>query len=159
MPKKPPAELVNFLEPYDRAIQKLALDLRTIVIDELGPCYENIYDAYSAVAMGYGSSERMSDGICHIAIYERGVNLGFFQGVLLADPEGALEGSGKRIRHLSLKNREDLKRPEVRLFLNRALALAREDARKLGETFELGTKPGSVISKVKSIYKKKRRPI
>jgi hypothetical protein len=159
LPNKPPSDLIKFLEPYDRKIQKLAFDLRAIVIDALGPCYENIYDAYSAVAMGYGSSERMRDGICHIAVYERGVNLGFFQGVLLPDPEGALEGSGKRIRHLSLKTREDLKRPEVRLFLNRALALAREDARKLGETFELGTKPGSVISKVKSIYKKKRRPV
>ena len=159
MANKPPAELIKFLAPYDRKIQKLALDLRAVVIDELGPCYENIYDAYSAVAMGYGSSERMSDGICHIAVYERGVNLGFFQGVSLPDPEGALEGTGKRIRHLSLKTRADLTRPEIRLFLKRALALARDDARKLGETFELGTKPGSVISKVKSIYKKKRRPV
>jgi hypothetical protein len=57
--------------------------------------------------MGYGSSQRLSDGICHIAVYERGVNLGFFQGASLADPEGALEGTGKRIRHLSLKTQTD----------------------------------------------------
>ena len=52
MPEQTPAELIRFLKPYERAIQKLALDLRLIVIDELGPCHENIYDAYSAVAIG-----------------------------------------------------------------------------------------------------------
>jgi Domain of unknown function (DU1801) len=156
---KPPPDLISFLSPYDPKIQKLALALRKIVIDELRPCYENIYDAYSAVAMGYGSSERMSDGVCHIAVYERGVNLGFFHGTSLPDPEGALEGTGKRIRHLSLKAKDDLQRPEIRRFLKRALILARDDARKLGETFEMGTKSGSVTSKVKSIYKKRRRPV
>jgi len=159
MKSKPPAELVEFLKPYDRKIQKLALDLRSIVVREFGPCYENIYDAYSAVAMGYGSSQRLSDGICHIAVYERGVNLGFFQGTSLADPEGRLEGTGKRVRHLSLKTQADLKRPEILVFLKRALALAREDAHKLREGFELGSEPGSVVSTVKSVYKKKRRPI
>ena len=157
MSKKPPAELVKFLKPYDRAIQKLALDLRLIVIEELAPCYENIYDAYSAVAIGYGSSERMSDGVCHIAVYTRGVNLGFSEGTSLPDPDGELEGTGKHIRHLGLKAKEDLQRPAIRIFLKRALALAREDARKLGETNEMGT-GGDVISTVKAIYKKKRRP-
>ena len=159
MPAKPPAELVKFLKPYDRAIQKLALDLRKIVIHELAPCHENIYDAYSAVAIGYGSSERFSDGICHIAVYTRSVNLGFNEGTLLDDPESALLGSGKRIRHLSLKCQDDLARPEIRLFLRRALALARSDARKLGETISMGGKSRTVVSTVKAIYKKKRRPV
>ena len=158
MPKKTPTELIKFLKPYDRAIQKLALDLRAIVIDELAPCHENIYDAYSAVAIGYGSSERFGDGICHIAVYTSNVNLGFNQGALLSDPEGVLEGTGKRIRHISLKTKADLSRPEIREFLRRALALARDDARKLGETVSLGGNSKAVISTVKAIYKKKRRP-
>ena len=159
MPAKPPPELIDFLKPYDRAIQKLCLDLRKIVIEELAPCHENIYDAYSVVAIGYGSSERFSDGICHIAVYTQNVNLGFNEGASLADPEGALLGTGKRIRHLSLKNKGDLKRPEIRLFLKRALELARADARKLGETISLGGKSRTVVSTVKAVYKKKRRPV
>jgi hypothetical protein len=158
MPRKPPAELIKFLKPYDPAIQKLALNLRNIVIDEFAPCYENIYDAYSAVAIGYGSSERFSDCICHIAVYARGVNLGFNNGASLEDPERALLGTGKRIRHLSLKSQEDLMRQEIRVFLKRALALERDDARKLGETISMGGKSRAVISTVKAIYKKKRRP-
>ena len=95
MPSNPSAELIEFLKPYDRAIQKLCLDLRKIVIAELAPCHENIYDAYSAVAIGYGSSERFSDCVCHIAVYARGVNLGFNQGALIEVLVGALRGTGK----------------------------------------------------------------
>jgi hypothetical protein len=31
------------------------------------------------------------------------VNVGFFQGALLHDPSGLLEGTGKRMRHVKLK--------------------------------------------------------
>ena len=159
MAHNPPAELVEFLKPYDRAIQKVCLDLRKIVIDELAPCHESIYDAYSAVAIGYGSSDRFSDGICHIAVYTKNVNLGFNEGASLDDPDGVLLGTGKRIRHLTLKSQSDLKRPEIRVFLKRALTLARKDARKLGEPISMGQKSGKVISTVKAIYKNKRRPV
>lgn len=158
-PNKPPAELIKFLKPYGREVQKLALDLRSVVLRVLAPCHENIYDAYSAVAIGYGSSERLSDGICHIAVYSQHVNLGFNQGALLDDPRDVLKGNGKRIRHLTIKSPEDLTRPEIRSFLKQALNLAREDARKLGETADTtGKKRGEVISTVKAVYKKKRRP-
>src|SRR5713226_8237065 len=87
----PPA-LIKFLKPYDRKIRELALQLRALVLEEIGPCYENIYDAYSAVAIGYGTSDRLSDGIFHIAVYSNHVNLGFNDGATLADPKGILLG-------------------------------------------------------------------
>ena len=58
MPRHPPQPaLINFLKPYERTIQQLALGLRSLVPEELAPCYENIYDAYNSVAIGYGSSD------------------------------------------------------------------------------------------------------
>src|SRR6266850_7357785 len=106
----PPAALVKFLKPYDRAIQKLALSLRSLVLEEMAPCYENIYDAYSAVAIGYGTSDRLRDGIFHIAVYSKAVNLGFNEGATLPDPKGILLGSGNRIRHITIKTPADIKR-------------------------------------------------
>src|ERR1700740_3268956 len=94
----PPADLKKFLRPYDREVQKLALSVRALVLAEMAPCYENIYDAYSAVAIGYGPSDRVSDGIFHIAVYSKHVNLGFNDGASLADPKGILQGNGNRIR-------------------------------------------------------------
>jgi len=156
MPNKPPAELIKFLKPYERAIQKLALDLRLIVIDELAPCHENIYDAYSAVAIGYGTSDRLGDGVFHIAVYSKHVNLGFNDGATLADPKGILQGNGNRIRHISIKSESDLARPEIRAYIRRAKKNALAEARKLGE--KPPQKPAGVISTVKAIYAKKRRP-
>jgi Domain of unknown function (DU1801) len=147
----PPAELIGFLRPYDRAVQELALGLRELVLEEMAPCHENIYDAYSAVAIGYGPSDRLKDCICHIAVYEKHVNLGFNRGTTLDDPQGVLKGTGKWTRHITLKSLSDLERPEIAALLRRA----REQAPAVKDT---KLKPGGVISVVKAIYPKKRRP-
>ena len=152
----PPAALKKFLKPYDPEVRDLALQLRALVLEEMAPCYENIYDAYSAVAIGYGTSDRLKDGIFHIAVYSKAVNLGFNDGATLDDPKGILLGNGNRIRHITIKTAEDLKRPELRAYIRRARKKALADARKLGEP--LPPKPKGVVSTVKAIYPKKRRP-
>lgn len=156
MARQPPAALRKFLKPYGREVQKLAIDLRNLVLEELAPCYENIYDAYSAVAIGYGASERLRDGILHVAVYSKHVNLGFNDGATLADPKGILQGNGNRIRHITIKTAEDLKRPELRAYIRRARKQALAAARKLGEP--PAPPPRGVVSTVKAIYPKKRRP-
>jgi|SRR5215510_213379 len=144
----PPAALKKFLEPYDPEVRDLALKLRCLVLEEMAPCYENIYDAYSAVAIGY-------DSIFHIAVYSKHVNLGFNEGATLEDPKGILKGEGTRIRHITIKNVEDLQRPELRSYIRRARKKALADAKKLGER---PNKPDRLVSTVKAIYPKKRRP-
>ena len=156
---RPPSDLIKFLKPYDRAVQQLALGLRALVLEEMAPCHENIYDAYSAVAIGYGSSDRLGDGVLHIAVYGSGVNLGFNHGATLDDPLGVLKGTGRRIRHISLTTAADLERPEIRSYIKRARKIAIADARKLGEAgLAAAEKDGKVISLVKAVYAKKRRP-
>jgi hypothetical protein len=156
MAHRPPPALIKFLKPYDREIRDLALELRALVLEEMAPCYENIYDAYSAVAIGYGTSDRLRDGIFHIAVYSKHVNLGFNDGASLADPKGILQGTGSQIRHTTIKTAADIERPELRSYIRRARKKALADARKLGEPTP--KKPASVVSTVKAIYKKKRRP-
>ena len=151
-----PAALRKFLKPYDPEIRDLALQLRALVLEEMSPCYENIYDAYSAVAIGYGTSARLSDGILHIAVYSKHVNLGFNDGATLGDPKGVLQGKGSRIRHLTIKTPEDLNSPNIRSYVRRARKKALADASKLGQP--AASKPTGVVSTVKAIYPKKRRP-
>ncbi len=152
----PPRELIKFLRPYGPEIRDLALQLRALVLEEMAPCYENIYDAYSAVAIGYGTSELLRDGIFHIAVYSKHVNLGFNDGATLADPKGILQGAGNRIRHVTIKTPADLARPEIRSYIRRARKFAMAEAKKLGDPPP--KKPKGVVSTVKAIYPKKRRP-
>ena len=156
MGRSVPEALLKFLKSYDREIQNLALRLRALVLEEMAPCYENIYDAYSAVAIGYGTSDKLRDGIFHIAVYSKHVNLGFNEGATLDDPKGILQGNGNQIRHIKIKSVEDIKRPELRAYIRRAKKKALADARKLGEP--LTKQPDGVVSTVKAIYAKKRRP-
>jgi hypothetical protein len=156
MAHRPPPALIKFLKPYDPEIRDLALKLRALVLEEMAPCYENIYDAYSAVAIGYGTSDRLRDGIFHIAVYSKHVNLGFNDGASLADPKSILQGNGNQIRHITIKTPEDITRPELRSYIRRARKSALADARKLGEPAP--EKPASVVSTVKAIYPRKRRP-
>ncbi|MDX6498387.1 MAG: hypothetical protein QOG23_1647 [Blastocatellia bacterium] len=156
MTHRPLPALIKFLKPYDREIQDLTLRLRALVLEEMAPCYENIYDAYNAVAIGFGTSDRLSDGVFHIAVYSQHVNLGFNDGATLDDPKGILQGAGNRIRHITIKTPEDIKRPEIRAYIRRARKKALSDARKLGDP--KSKKPDRVISTVKAVYAKKRRP-
>ena len=39
----------------------------------------------------------------YVNTFKHHVNVGFFRGAMLEDPEGLLEGSGKRMRHVKLK--------------------------------------------------------
>ena len=152
----PPPELIKFLQPYDSAIQQLALNLRALVLEEMAPCHENIYDAYNAVAIGYGPSDRLGDGVFHVAVYAKHVNLGFNHGATLDDPLGILKGKGNQIRHVTIKTTADLARPEIRTYVRRAKKQALADARKLGDAEPRNLK--GVVSTVKAIYPKKRRP-
>ena len=156
MKYSPPRALLTFLRPYDPEVRDLALQLRALVLEEMAPCYENIYDAYSAVAIGYGRSDRLRDGIIHIAVYSQHVNLGFNDGATLGDPKGILQGAGSRIRHITVKNIADIERPVLRSYIRRAQKTALADMKKLGETPP--PKPDGVISTVKAIYPRKRRP-
>src|SRR5438477_12617689 len=151
-----PRQLTNFLKPYDPEIRNLAVKLRSLVLEEMAPCYENIYDAYSAVAIGYGTSDRLRDGIFHIAVYSKHVNLGFNDGAALDDPKRILQGAGNHIRHITIKTPEAITRAEIRAYIRRARKKALSDARKLGEPAP--QRPAAVISTVKAINLKKRRP-
>jgi len=118
---KPPRELVEFLRRHDPPIRNLALGLRRVVLDEMAPCHEYIFAMRSAVMLLFGPNDRVIDDcVCMIAVLRKHVNLQFTEGIELEDPSGVLRGTGKRMRHLTLKTIAELDRPEIRMLLQRA---------------------------------------
>ena len=119
--KRPPRELLEFFYRYDPAVQSLALGLRKVVHAEMAPCHEYIFEMRSKVVLLYGATERViEDGICNINVFTRHVLLGFPRGTDLDDPGGVLQGTGKAMRHITLKKLSDLDRPEIRAYLRQA---------------------------------------
>lgn len=70
-----------------------------------------------SVRWGFGPA-KMRDGHAHVMPHRDHVNLGFFQGTALPDPEGRLEGTGKALRHVKLRSPEVVATPGIRTLLS-----------------------------------------
>lgn len=126
MAASPPRELLELLKSYDRGIQELVLALRQVVLEEMAPCCEYILEVY-IVSLIYGPTHRVKDAICYIGVQTDHVNLGFHRGAEMADPKRILEGDGKQMRHIKIRNMPDLLRPAVRNYLREACDRAGHD--------------------------------
>ena len=54
----------------------------------------------------YGAGNRKTR-FANVNVFKAHVNVGFFRGAEIADPEGLLEGAGKFMRHLKLRPEHD----------------------------------------------------
>jgi hypothetical protein len=146
--KPPNPDHIRFLKPYGPAVTSLVITARRMVLEEAPKAHELIYDAYSAVSAGYSFTGRPGDSFVYIAAYAKGVNIGFWDGTALPDPDRLLEGTGKRSRHVKIRVAADLERPAMRNLIRAAIEIAEHpDGR--------APKPESVV---RAVYPKRRRP-
>ncbi len=117
---------------FDDLLQITEEPLRPIVKALRDLVFEVDPNACEVVRLGdraatYGMGPRkMIDGYAYILPYGRWVNLGFYQGVDLADPETLLEGTGARLRHVKMRSLEDVHHSAVRGLIENALAERRK---------------------------------
>ncbi len=124
MVKPPDRLLLSYLASYDPHVSDLALALREVVLEEAPEAVESIAKGY-AVAIGFSfTGKPMKDGFCHIVTYSSYVNLGFNRGALLPDPNGVLLGTGKLIRHITIRSERDLNSAVLRRYLRTAIEQA-----------------------------------
>lgn len=115
-------DLMGISEPK---IRPIARRLREIIIDVDPNTVEVVRLGDRAATYGLGP-KKMSEGYAYVMPHKNWVNLGFYQGAVLADPAGILEGSGKKLRHVKVRSVEDAGRPEVRALVEEALVERRQ---------------------------------
>ncbi len=120
-PPPPPEELLELLAARRPLVAPIVLALREMVVREAPHATERVYSLYAVVDLF--TFARPSDAFIHIVAYEKHVNLGFNQGALLPDPHGLIAGTGKKIRHIRITTKEDLKRP-LRPYIRAAIKQA-----------------------------------
>ena len=107
-----PAELRSIAREWFEQMRQCGGDVRELVHDGCPvACVED-------VPFGYVNSFRSH------------VNVGFFCGAALDDPEGLLEGSGKRMRHVKLKPGRELPAAALRDLVDAAYADVRARVRE-----------------------------
>jgi hypothetical protein len=78
---------------------------------------ELVYDKKNSLVIGFGPDERASNVINSIAVYGKWINLYFFAGDALPDPERLLQGSGSTVRSIRITSAEGLDRPAVKALM------------------------------------------
>ena len=82
-------------------------------------------------ALGYGPTDSGFDRIVYVTVFETHLNLGFFFGGFLPDPEGLLVGSGKRMRHIKIRSLQESENPAIKSLLAHAWTDGLERAEQL----------------------------
>jgi len=149
---KPNPQLKTFIEPYDEGIQNLAMELRNFITDLVPQANELIWDNYNAVAIAYSKSEKLKDAFCHITLYSKHVNFGFNRGAELKESNIVLNGKGKLIRHITVKEFQSFPKEDIEDMIWEAVGIS-ESRNK-----ELINENKTPKSMVMSISKKKVRP-
>lgn len=116
-------ELDAFLAAYDLAVQDLARRARVLILAAMPEAVEQ-FDA-PARLIGYGFDRTYRGLVCGIALQRGYVNLMFARGAELPDPAGLLTGTGKRARHVKLRQPADLAAPALASLLAAAVAAGR----------------------------------
>jgi hypothetical protein len=117
-------QIEGFIAKYSDAVAAELRAARTELRRRLPGAVELVYDNYNALAIGYGSSDRLEDVVFSIAGFPRWVRLFFFRGSDLDDPAGLLEGEGAQVRSIMLATLSLLDEPPVRALMDQAMAQA-----------------------------------
>lgn len=106
-----------------RALRQLARDIHPDHVEVSRP-------GDRAVSWGWGP-KKMSEAYAYALPYKGHVNLGFYRGADLPDPQGRLTGTGKAMRHVSLRHVDEVSDPILRDLI---IAARDERSRALGLT-------------------------
>jgi hypothetical protein len=140
---RPPAPLyLELVQPYGNLIRELALATRKLILEEAPEANEFVYPVYT-IADHFSFTDRPGDAFVFTTTHANWVNLGFNFGSLLSDPDGLLAGEGKLIRHVRIRQEEDLVAPGVRELVRAAIAKAERPEGRAG-------KPRTVVRTAKS---------
>lgn len=107
--------------------------------------YELVYDYSNSLVVAFGMSERGYEAVVAVAIFPRAVRLYFDKS--LPDPKGLLEGSGAKVRSVTLKAASDLDHGDIKALIKAAI-------KHSGVTFPRA-RPTRMVIKSES---QKRRP-
>jgi hypothetical protein len=94
-------------------VQAIARSLREIIIEIYPDVVEVPWPKQKIVGYGVGP-KKMSEHFCYIGAQSNRINLGFFHGAGLSDPEGLIEGTGKKLRHVKVIDIEQAEQASIR---------------------------------------------
>jgi hypothetical protein len=122
-------EFSDILSIAGKDLGPICSTLRGLITSIHGDFVEVVWPRQHIASYGVGP-KKMSEHYAYISVQESYVNLGFFHGAALPDPQGMLEGTGKKLRHIKIRSASDAKRAGVVALLRHAIADRKRHASK-----------------------------
>ncbi|HEX8844840.1 MAG TPA: DUF1801 domain-containing protein [Pyrinomonadaceae bacterium] len=117
-------EFDDFISSYQKEVQAIARQVRDLIFQVAPGVSEHVYPAMKVIRYGL-EGNKMAGLVFFLMPLKDRVNLGFNHGTSLPDPKGLLEGTGKNLRHVKLKNVESVRAPALRALLKAELSEAK----------------------------------
>lgn len=108
------------LREREPAIAELARAARALIYEVYPATVEVVWERQGNCGFGIGP-KKQTEHFAWVMPHTSHVNLGFNQGVELPDPEGLLEGTGDKFRHVKVRSLAELQRPALRALLEKAV--------------------------------------
>jgi hypothetical protein len=96
--------------------QALAYELRKLIVKVMPQVVEVPWPRMRLASYGVGPKKN-TEHFCYISAQKNDVNLGFYYGAELPDPEALLQGTGKLLRHVKVREAKALRSPALRQLL------------------------------------------
>ena len=109
-------------------VRVIAEALRNVILTDMSEAVIVPRKGDRAVSFGFGE-KKMSESHCYLQPQEGRVNLGFWHGTSVPDPDGLLEGTGKALRHVKVTDETMARSDAVRALVTAARV---ERAKALG---------------------------
>jgi len=119
----------DLLKGRSPEVPKWTMALRRLVRGAVPGVTERVYMGwrvimYSREKSAPGTATKMSKMFCGIGPLKDSVNLYFHQGAGLPDPDGLLEGTGKGMRHVKIRNAGHIRAGAIKKLVRAAYKLS-----------------------------------
>ncbi len=106
-------EFEEMLTTVSPEVATLAQQARALIHNVMPHVVEVVWVTQRISGYGVGP-KKMSEQFCYIALFTERINLGFYYGADLPDPQNLLEGTGQTMRHVKIIHPEQLENPTLR---------------------------------------------
>lgn len=113
------AAFASLVEGQSDVTRALAERARAVVLEVMPGAIESIWPKQGTASYGTGP-RKMSEHYCYFTLAKAHLGFGFYYGADLDDPEGLLEGSGKKMRRVKIRDLAQLDAPAFRALVEAA---------------------------------------
>jgi hypothetical protein len=99
--------------------RELAYELRKLIAEVMPDVVEAPWPKLRMASYGVGPKKK-SEHFCYISAQKEDVNLGFYYGAELPDPQNLLRGNGKLLRHVKIREPKEIHSRALRQLLKAA---------------------------------------